>query len=181
MRKNIHRRVKDSWFEIGHMRDPTTGQRGRCYTVQCHRCPQKVSYHATGMSNEALRKIFIRAKWEIGKTRHQHLCPDCAMRENKPAPPAAVVSPPAPAPAPAAAVPVTAAMLKALWDMAEIAERIEFWTMLNDLDPPPIARSVQLIEPDTVAAADADARSDQPDTTGADWWEDLMKQPGAAA
>jgi hypothetical protein len=48
----------------------------RYYTIAC-RCGKTASYHANGMTDDGLRKMFIRRKWDVGKAPNQHRCPDC--------------------------------------------------------------------------------------------------------
>jgi hypothetical protein len=68
----------------------------RYYDVACRRCGKTASFHANGLTNETLRKLFIRKKWDIGKTPTQHTCPECGMKHQKPQP--QLPTPPLPLP-----------------------------------------------------------------------------------
>lgn len=119
-------RDEDFWFEIVTDTAPD-GQRGaRYYQVHCRRCSNKQRYHASGASNEALRKIFQRAGWTINAhNRFKHYCPDCSRRHQAQAAATTNIIPTAPA----AARPNP---IQRLWLSISDDERVEFWHWLHD-------------------------------------------------
>jgi hypothetical protein len=186
----------DFWFEITHGPSPGDGGTVRYYIVTCRKCRRQSKYHATDLSNDALRKVFIRQGWMLGKTRNRHLCPDCSKR-HAPQPkvePAVVIE----IPSPQVSAPPQVSRLESLWDQSSEDERVEFWNLLRrryaegkeaaardalydevrrDRDiasaaPPPsvetsIGPAPSIVENEPIGTADND------DDDVADWWKEL--------
>jgi len=74
----------DFWFDIT-TGPGANGSGARYYSVRCRKCNTVAQQHASTMSNQTLQKHFARMGWDIGKSRHAHLCPACFRRN--PAPP----------------------------------------------------------------------------------------------
>lgn len=76
-------RADDFWFELIEGASPD-GSMGfvRYNAITCRKCGANAKHLQAGQSEEQLRKLFIRQNWEIGRTRHHHVCPECAHKHN---------------------------------------------------------------------------------------------------
>jgi hypothetical protein len=195
----------DYWFELGHSPDPTTGRPVRCLVIRCRECKATMSHHAHGMSNERLRKYFMRKHWFVGKTATGHLCPRCVRKEDREA-------------AERAAVPVAVAPpqmshefveLYGKWDIATRDQRLEFLlalvadtkqlASLNELlrelgleigfiassqEPAlrviPMPAQPEPVEPES-DEPEAAEREPEDDDDVADWWREIEGKTTAGA
>jgi hypothetical protein len=65
-----------AWYELTSEPGPD-GRVTRYYKLTCA-CGQYIKHRAGDFSDEMLRKIFIKKKWDVGKRPNQHRCPICA-------------------------------------------------------------------------------------------------------
>lgn len=137
------------------------GRPVRYYELEC-RCGRKITQHAGSFTDEKLRKLFMRAGWDVGKTQAQHRCPDCQHRRSN-------------------VVPMLAQLpeqpqvnrLEAAWLAASEAERADFMQKIfgQVWDASPV------VQADSTEAAPAEpAAEPEPaaDDAPADWWTDLQ-------
>jgi hypothetical protein len=68
------------FFEITSGPRTSDGQHIRYYLIRCCRCDRTASYHASGISNERMKKLFGRQGWYVGKSRNLHICPECQRK-----------------------------------------------------------------------------------------------------
>jgi hypothetical protein len=75
-------RAEDYWFEItsGPSID---GHAIRYYVIHCRRCDRMASHKASGLSNDGLRKFFVRDGWTIGRSQYGHICPECLHKRER--------------------------------------------------------------------------------------------------
>lgn len=68
-----------AWYELGHRRPtPDNPNGGRYYSIGCRRCKSKHTFSPNSQSDDNLRKVMIRAGWELAREGwNHHLCPDC--------------------------------------------------------------------------------------------------------
>lgn len=71
------------WFEITSGPSGNDGHAIRYYLARCCRCDKTASHKASGLSNDGLRKYFIRLGWYIHKNRTGHICPECQRKRDK--------------------------------------------------------------------------------------------------
>jgi hypothetical protein len=107
-----------SWYDITQDLDPSGQRVVRYYAITCRDCGRSLKVQPGAMSNEAVRKLFLRLKWELGRKPRSHLCPDCQPTGRPCSPP----QPPPPPPPPPAKNPVYAA-----WHEADDQQRYEFF------------------------------------------------------
>lgn len=176
------------WFELAHGPDPTTGRSVRFLTIRCRECQATISHHAHGMSNERLRKHFMRRHWFVGKTTTGHLCPRCHRKEVR----EAVVS------VPVAVVPPPPGELYDMWAAASREKRLEFLLTLatepqpalyallrelgfelgflaNSRKPEPTAQPVEP-EPEPSVITQPEPEPEPDDDDPADWWRELEEK-----
>jgi hypothetical protein len=191
-------REEELFYELTSVPD-AAGRFVRYYAVTCRKCKARASYHAACITNDALRKIFQRRKWDIGRTVKQNLCPACSgnapgqiaePERHQHYPP----EPATPAPAMPAAATEYSNPIGAAWNMASNADRVDFihglqyiwerrtWnaefaeamevlarTILAELGNLSPAPTIEPTPPDDSDSQLAD-EFDQP----ADWWQNLM-------
>lgn len=73
------------WFDLRSGPDPT-GRMTRYYEIACRECGATLKHHSHNLTEEQLRKLFQRYKWDVGKTKRSHYCPNCRQKKPK-APP----------------------------------------------------------------------------------------------
>jgi hypothetical protein len=118
-------RDSDFWFEILTDTAPDGARGTRYYQVSCRSCSNSQRYHAAGVSNEGLKKIFTRAGWTIGKSRFKHICPDCSRRHSSPPTPTPITTP-EPPPEP------QISFIQKTWLHLHDDQRVEFWHWLHE-------------------------------------------------
>ncbi|MBR0879671.1 hypothetical protein JQ608_21270 [Bradyrhizobium liaoningense] len=138
------------------------------------------------MSDEALRKVFLRQKWQLERRPHSHLCAECQQTERSPE---AMPAPPAPVPAPQAIPPNS---VYAAWAAANDQERLEFFVQIQGSDDLrdfelwlEVAglRASQPSPPIEVASPDDAAEDDHAEPAedaAADWWLEVHGARGDA-
>jgi hypothetical protein len=169
------------------------GKVTRFYVVECRKCGDRKSHHATSVSDPQLRKIFMRGGWEIGKFRNGHLCPKCQIKVR----PAPAPVPPRFAPvmnwqaAPPPAPVVTPSLADA-WQAAGDDERRKFLERFSQsiiaaaatLRPKTLPTKPELVvvvpRPETPPAPAPEPPPPEPelvdDDAPADWWIELEKR-----
>lgn len=174
-------RADDYWFDISSG-GGVNGRAVRYYSVRCKKCGAVSQYHATMLSDPALRKHFSKQGWDIGKHRHAHLCPECCVRRKPPQ------DEPKPKPPP---------RIDQIWDSMNEDQRAEFIVRhiqaIRTMEPlvraglavtagiiavgTPVADNVRVIE-------DAPPNIDEPlshdveqpnDDEAAEWWKELRR------
>lgn len=121
-------RADDFWFELTQGPSPDGVGFDRYHQVQCRKCGATNKIRSTGQAVDQLRKIFMNQNWEIGRTRHHHVCPECAHKyKHRPA----TEQPPKPS----NVVPLRPSqpriMLIEAWDRSSESERAEFLLALE--------------------------------------------------
>jgi hypothetical protein len=166
-------RDDEHWFRLSHGPDPS-GRMTRYYLIACHQCGRTVSYHANGLGDDALRKVFARQSWEVGKRQNQHRCPDCNKRDDLPKVSFRVV--------PQAKQFRPTHNLDAAWQAtsetgrAQFFERLcrEFYPTIEEQHPeqapPPAPPPPPPPPPPRPIAVQLDELDDEP----AEWWKDLQ-------
>lgn len=191
MRKNH----KPHWYEMTSRPDPS-GRVLRYYEIRCKSCGGVASYHASGLTDDQLKKFFIRKKWHVGKSPNQHLCPTCSTGEPRPK----VERSPPPVPPPP---PPWGWELNAAWERANGGQRLAFmhraaelimsWAerartnflttliaALSDQEQANLIAELQTYLPTAdvreVSAPLPPPPNNDTDDGAADWWKDMMQQ-----
>lgn len=160
---------RQQWYTLTAGPDQAGVRQTRYYVIEC-RCGRQASQHASGLTNDRLRKFFIRNGWHIGKTTTQHRCPGCNSKHaDKPAvvtkpPPSVMVTPP----------PSRLHALQMAWDMASPGERKAF---LATVYPSAIATNGSAM-PEPVTAPEPEPVEAEELIVGevADWWVEMEKK-----
>jgi hypothetical protein len=71
------------WYDMVS-RPNEAGHVVRYYEIQCRVCGETDLHHASGLTEDQLRKWFIRRGWDIGKRCNKHYCVDCAAPSKLP-------------------------------------------------------------------------------------------------
>jgi hypothetical protein len=196
--KNLALQTKHAWCEITQAYDSNLRRAIRLYRVRC-RCGAESSYHATGMSDEQLKKVFMRRKWDLAKHNGNHRCPDCVARAEPVAPPA---------PAPKKEPIIFCSFCLACCDarrmfpgfgppntrichacVTRFAREIEPASPPQQVEPAPLPQVIAFIEPiakheePAPAIAQEQPQADQTDDDNdddepADWWLELQAAKG---
>jgi len=163
------------WYEMTQGPDHgVVGRVTRYYVVNC-RCGVSSSHQAVSVSDEKLRKMFIRKGWDIGRTPTAHMCPGCKNKKhNRPKP---FMTPPQQPAVTSPSPPLPTMTLYAAWQAASQEERKEFIRVLgaayetvveiNGHTPDDVGHAVQF-EPEP----EPDDGPDEP----ADWWQELQRK-----
>lgn len=116
------------WYEIGHGPDPATGRHVRYYSIKCSRCNNPASFHANNLSDDGLRKVFLKKHWYISKRKTQHLCPECLQtnRVRTPPQPSLPLLPPSPPPPRLTQLDIAFDQLKIAWEHSTQEEKEAF-------------------------------------------------------
>jgi hypothetical protein len=172
---------KKHWYELASRWDGTRA--ARVYAIHC-RCGAETTYHATALTDEALRKLFVRRGWEVGKRVNAHRCPACQERKPAVAEPAALPMPAAPQPMPVrpSPPPILIATLDAAWEASTEAQRREFFERMALVygKPPAAAAAEPEPEPVAVEPEPEPEPEEHDDTAAADWWLELENKNKAA-
>jgi hypothetical protein len=119
-------RPDDFWFEMVSLQDPDGGY-SRYQRVTCHKCGQWRTTRSTGLGEPALKKLFQRYGWHIGKNRGAHICAACQRKEQKQQPAPKV----APAITPVVEVHDMPNPIGVAWASASDDDKLEFAMLWN--------------------------------------------------
>lgn len=178
-------RDDEYWFELAHGPDPATGRPVRFIVIRCRECNKTISRHAHGMSEERLRKHFMRKRWHVGKAQNSHLCPGCHHKVYREAVdqvvPAVATTPPQVASSPPGE-------LYDMWAAATRDQRLEFLLALAT-EPQPVLYALlrelgfelgflaNSRKPELTAQPVEPKPEPEPDDDDpADWWRELEEK-----
>lgn len=139
-------RDDDYWFELTEGPSPDGVGFVRYHQVTCRKCGTQSKARNTGQSVDQMYKFFQRQNWEIGRTRHHHVCPDCAHKHGH----RRATEPPKPKPPPSNVVqlrPPPRITLIEAWDRSSENERAEFLLTLEATHGLILARPARAPEP----------------------------------